>query len=326
MALLVTGATGFLGSRLAHRLHARGDGVRVLARKTSSLRRLEGVPVDVAIGDVTDRASIERAMDGIETVFHCAAVYEIGASDPAQMEQVNVEGTRNVLEVAHAYGARVVHVSSTAALGPTGEYPADESNWSSEAPRSVYEATKRRAHELARAMIDRGAKIRIAAPVTIYGPDDPSLIGMTHRYFVKGLVPVGARAHLAISFVHVDDCADGVARIAERGRDGELYVLSADVVTFKEWLTALARASGRAAPRVWLPDWLLDAARPGATLLAPLAGFSRALVREGYAMSSDVHWAYSGDKARRELGWSPRPLVDGLREVASFYQRQKGLR
>src|SRR5437016_11938282 len=150
MTSLVTGATGFLGSRVVHRLHQQGEPVRALVRATSDRRRLAGLPVEYAEGDVTNRASIEKALDGVEVVYHAAALYELGTARPEYMERVNVGGTENVLEAAHERGILSVHVSSVAALGPTGTQPAVEGHWRQDMPRSPYEATQKPAHLLAR--------------------------------------------------------------------------------------------------------------------------------------------------------------------------------
>src|SRR5437899_4108072 len=161
----------------------------------------------------------------MDVVYHSAALYELGTADPSYMERVNVEGTANVLEAANDRGILAVHVSSVAALGPTGRTPVVEGHWRQDMPRSPYEATKKRAHILARDMAGSGARVRISMPGSIYGPDDPSLLGLAHKYLFRGM-PVAIGARLIMSFVHVDDCADGLVRIAERGRDGEEYILA----------------------------------------------------------------------------------------------------
>lgn len=322
MLSLVTGATGFLGSRLARVLAARGDGVRALVRRTSDRRRLAGIDgVDWAEGDVTDAESVERALEGAGRVFHCAAVYEIGASDPAKMRAVNVGGTQIVLRMAAERRVPAVHVSSVVALGPTraGQL-ADESHWTGDTPRSQYEATKREAHRIARSMARAGARLRIALPVTIYGPDDPSLTGETHKWIARGAMRVGALADVNMTFVHVDDCAEALALVAEHGRDGHEYIVAERSVTFREWFTLAARAAGRKPPAAWLPDVLMRGFARAA--LSSLAGGAMAppLVREGLAMSVGARWAFRGDKARRDLGWTPRPLEEGLRETMEWYR------
>ena len=311
---LVTGSTGFLGSRLARVLAARGGRVRALARATSDLRRLTGLDVEMAEGDVTDAASIAAACAGVDRVFHCAAVYQIGAKDPVNMRAVNVGGTQNVLRAAAERRILAVHVSSVVALGPTREgQVADESHWTGDTPRSPYEATKREAHAIARSMARAGARIRIAVPVTIYGPDDPSLTGDTHKWIARGAMRVGALADLAMTLVHVDDCAEALALLAERGEDGSEFIVAERSVTFREWFTLAARAAGRSPPSVWLPDALVRG-------FARVAAVTPPVVREGLAMSVNARWAFRGDKARRELGWKPRPLEQGLRETMQWYR------
>lgn len=314
MLSLVTGATGFLGSHLARVLATRGDRVRVLVRSTSDPRRLEGLDVQTVEGDVTDASSVARAVEGVERVFHCAAVYEIGARDPERMRAVNVEGTRNVLRAAADRRALAVHVSSVVALGPTraGQI-ADESHWAGDSPRSPYESTKREAHAIARAMARGGARVRIAVPVTIYGPDDPSLTGQAHKWIARGALRVGALAELPMTLVHVDDCAEAIALVAERGKDGEEYVVAERSVTFREWFTVAALAAGRSPPAAWLPDAVVRGFALASRVAPPV-------VREGIAMSLGVRWAFRADKAKRELGWTPRPLENGLRETMAFYR------
>src|SRR5436305_7575471 len=123
-------------------------------------------------------------------------------------------------------------------------------------PRSPYEATKKRAHLLARSMASSGARVRISMPGSIYGPDDPSLLGMAHRLLFRG-VPVGIGASLIMSFVNVDDCADRLLGIADRGPDGEEYILVAGTATFRQWFETIAQVTGKRPPRFYLLDFLV---------------------------------------------------------------------
>lgn len=321
MTVLVTGATGFLGSHLAMQLAERGDDVRVLVRRTSDRRRLEGLTVTYVEGDIVDKASVERAVDGVTHVYHCAALYELGTADEALMERINVGGTENVLDAAAAQGATTVHVSSVAAMGPTGPDPVDESHWRSDAPASAYERTKRAAHELARERAKAGASVRITMPGMIYGPDDPSLVGTANRFLAAGL-PFGILATTKLAMVHVDDCADGLIRVAEKGTDGGEYILGGTIATFREWFDTIAPAAGRRKPLVWLPDGLVYGSAPIVAAISPI-GSLRRLIREGMGMAGRQNWAYSSDKARRELGWEPRSLEEGMTEVGRWYAERR---
>ena len=322
MTALVTGASGFLGSRTAAALCARGETVRVLVRPTSDRRRIADLPVEYAEGDVTDRPSVEKALDGVEAVYHSAALYELGTAQPQYMEQVNVGGTANVLEAANERGILAVHVSSVAALGPTGDTPVVEGHWRQDFPRSPYEATKKRAHVLARDMAAGGGRVRIAMPGSIYGPDDPSLLGLAHKYLFGGL-PIAIGARLQMSFVHVDDCADGLVRIAERGKDGDEYILCAQTATFRQWFETIAAVTGRRPPRFYIPDFVTYDV--GDVVRRAIPGKPGRILRDAIAMSAGEHWAFSSEKARRELGWEPRTLEQGMRHLADWYaQQQKG--
>jgi dihydroflavonol-4-reductase len=315
---LVTGGAGFLGSRLTRLLCAGGgDTVRALDLPRARWDRIDGAGAEVVHGDITDRASVARAMEGVTRVFHVAALYELGTPDPARMRAINVGGTANVLEEAHARGALAVHVSSVAALGPTASDLCDESHWSKGPPRSAYEATKREAHELARRLATRGARVRIGLPATIYGAGDPSLVGAAHKWLARGLLRVGVKESMHMPFVHVDDCAEGLVRIAERGKDGEEYILCADVVTFRAWFEAFARASGRRPPRAYVPDRVVRAFGKLAARVPSDAAPLR-LLREATAMADGAEWAFTGAKARRDLGWTPRPFAEGLHDVARW--------
>jgi dihydroflavonol-4-reductase len=320
MTSLVTGASGFLGSRTAAALCARREEVRVLLRPTSSRRRLEGLEVEIVEGDVTDRASVEKALDGVDVVYHSAALYELGTAHPEWMEQVNVGGTENVLEAAHERGILGVHVSSVAALGPTGPTPVVEGHWRQDMPRSPYEATKKRAHLLARSMAESGARVRLCMPGSIYGPDDPSLLGTAHKYLFRGM-PVAIGASLIMSFVHVDDCADGLVRIGELGHDGEEYILASQTATFRQWFETIAQVTGKRPPRWYLPDFITWDV--GDVVRRAIPGRPGRILRDAIAMSAGEHWSFSGEKARRELAWNPRSLEQGMIELRDWYAQQK---
>lgn len=317
---LVTGATGFLGGRLVGVLCRRGDRVRAVVRPGTNLRRIApylAAGVETVEGDVTDAGSLRAAMAGVERVFHCAGVHGVGDVDATRMRAVNVAGTQNVLRAAAEHRILAVHVSSVVALGPTrpGEL-ADESHWAAGPPRSVYAATKREAHSIARSMARAGARLRIAVPVTLYGPEDPGLTGDVHRWVARGGLRVGALGAATMTLLHVDDCAEGLALVAERAADGDEHILGGTCVTIREWLTLAVTLAGRRPPVAWLPDVVVRAVVAGWRSAPPR-------LREGLAMSLGAHWAFRADKAKRDLGWSPRSLEEGLRETMAFYAERR---
>lgn len=322
---LVTGASGFLGSHVVAGLVGRGYDVQVLARPTSDLSRLEGVPHQVVGGDVTDRGSVVRAVAGVDVVFHAAALVELG-TDPTRMRAVNVEGTRNVLGAAVEAGARAVHVSSVAALGPTGGVLADERWWNPSPPAVGYELTKREAHLVARGLAAEGAPVRIGIPGGIYGPGDTSSMARLIEVLVTSPVPlVGYLPDVVQSLVNVHDCADGLIGIGERADDGEELVLCAQAVTFREWFQAIAVGAGRRPPFVHVPTSWVRWSGDRAMSVVRWVGGDPAPLADTLALAT-TSMAYSGDRARARLGWAPRSLEQGMAELAAAIRAERGHR
>lgn len=316
---LVTGATGFLGSHVARTLAARGDRVRVLVRPTSDRSRLADLDVEVATGDVTDAASVAEAVAGVDVVHHTAALVELGA-DPSRMRRVNVEGTGNVLEAAAGTGALVVHVSSVAALGAApGPALVDEGWWNPDPPVVGYELTKREAHLLARRYAAEGARVRIGIPGGIYGVGDTSSMAKLIEVFVRYPTPVGYMPEVVQPLVAVEDCAEGLALIAERGVDGGEYLLCAEAVTFRQWFSAIARGAGKRPPVAYVPTSTVRWSGRTAAALARRLGRSPDLIVGTVAMATRSQ-CFSGGRARRELGWQPRSVEVGMAQMARAIQ------
>lgn len=313
--VLVTGATGFLGSHVARQLTARGDDVRVLARPTSVLDRLDGLPIELHYGDVTDRASVFAAASGADGVIHCAATIELGATDLTSMFDINVGGTLNVLEAAEAANAVAVHVSSVSALGDTGTALADESWWNEDQADVGYYRVKREAHVLARQLAERGARVRIGIPGGIYGTGDESELGATIKAFVSYGTPLGYSKDLLQSLVNVDDCADGLVRILDDGIDGREYILCAEPVTMDEWFAAIAVAGGKRPPRWWIDPAAVNKVLGSGARLLEMVGVNPGQLQEISTILSG-NQSFSGQRMRTELGWAPRDLQQGMDEMA----------
>lgn len=320
MRALVTGASGFLGSRLVWQLRAHGHDVVVLLRPTSDRSRIEAAEPGIAIGDITDPASLRDAMRDVDAVFHTAAQYEMGPRDPESLDRINVDGSRNVFGAAGEAGIPTIHVSSVAALGPTGTTPVGEDHWSDAAPVSHYQRTKREAHLVARRFQSEGVDVRIGSPGGIYGPTDTSTLGRLIKLYMTVPMPVVAFRDAVQSTVHVDDCADALLRILEVGEPNGEYVLCAESVTMREWIQAMMRAADRPEPLYYVRDD--HVARIGSVVqwFVHAIDGPHELIAE-YIATAVQNAAYSGQRARDELGWNPRPLDHGLRQMATAFGR-----
>lgn len=320
--ILITGGTGFLGSRLSRRALASGGKVFLLTRhpEAPKARALALEGARLLLGDVTDRAEMQAAFDVARpgTVFHLAGWYELGIprSQRRRMRAVNVDGVETVLRLAAEAGVRrVVHVSSTTALGDTGGAVEDESFTRRFPPYSWYEATKAEGHLLALRHQAAGEPVVIAAPAQVVGPGDHSPFGILSRLFLQGLMPPLAWGPQgAFTFAHVDDVAAGLWAVGERGDPGSLYYLAGETLTVRQLMAVWKRVGGRTPVRVWLPRPLAVAQ---AAALAPLlraaglpAFLSTEVVRTGYAS-----FRYTSQKAIRELGISFRPAEAAWEET-----------
>jgi dihydroflavonol-4-reductase len=293
----VTGATGFLGGRLTRALRARGDEVVALDRRTTPL---------------SDRDALRRAMSGCDAVFHLAAVYKVGIprDERAAMYDVNVRGTENVLDAAAAAGVpRTVHVSTVNVFGNTHGEVVDETHHRTPGDwLSTYDWTKYLAHQAARG---RDAVV-IAQPGAIYGPGDHSELGAQLDRARRGRLVFKALADVGVTAVHVDDAAEGLLLVHDRGRTGESYVLGGEVTRLSHMIDLVSPRP----VRLTVPTPLLRAAAPLGPLIGKLMGTGPNL-RELISASAGVTYWASDAKARRELGYAPRGLDLGLADAGA---------
>jgi len=249
-------------------------------------------------------------------VFHVAALYEIGARYASQMEAINVDGARNVFETALEVGVPKIVFTSTAAVhGDTkGKMVTENHQIPFEALTSgtLYERTKWRAHyEVALPMIRKGAPIVIVESGGVYGPEDHSVLGDLLTLYVRGLRILPDR-DTAITFVYVDDIAEGHILAAEKGRIGESYLMGYQPFTFGQFADFWPKVSGR--PKVWLkiPSALIRPSWPLMALIEKVIPLPTLLSSEA-VRSVGTTWIVSCKKAQDELGWKPRPVEEGLK-------------
>jgi len=329
MTTLITGATGFVGSALAHKLLARGERVRVLVRATADRRNLESLAVEIALGDLTDPASLAAAIRGCDTLFHVAADYRLWVPDPTAMFQSNVEGTRRLMIAAAEAGVRrIVYTSSVATLLPRpGGHPAGEEDAGSAADMiGAYKQSKHAAELVVRDMIaQQGLPAIIVHPSTPIGPRDikPTPTGKMVVDAASGRMP--AYVDTGLNVVHVDDVAEGHILAFERGQIGRNYILGSENMSLAAILALVAELTDRPPPRIKLPHGLV----------IPIAGvaevWARATGREPFATREAVKLArktmfFTSERAMQELGYRPRPARDAIEDAIAWFREHRYVR
>jgi len=319
--VLVTGASGFLGSAIASALRARGHGVRVLARLSSPRTNLNAADV-ICEGDLRDRASLAAALKGVRHLFHAAADYRLWARNPEEIQRSNVEGTRLIMEEALSAGVeRIVYTSSVATLKLTDGAASTEDNPLADGEGiGAYKRSKVAAERLVEAMIQRdGLPAVIVNPSTPIGPRDvrPTPTGRIIVEAASGRMP--AFVDTGLNLAHVDDVAAGHIAALERGRIGERYILGGDNVLLADMLADIARLVGRRPPKLKLPRTMLYPIAYGAELLATLRGVEPFITSDGLRMARH-HMFFDDSKARRELGYVSRPYREGLADAIAWFR------
>lgn len=319
----ITGATGFIGSELAKQLISRGHQVVALVRSAQKATFLRTLGADLHVGDITDRESLRAPMTHVDGVFHVAAWYKFGVREP-DAERINVEGTRNVLQTMRETGvAKGVYTSTVAVFGDTHQALADEHYFSPGPFLSEYQRTKWKAHyEVALPQAEAGVPLVIAMPGVVYGPGDRSEVRATLVRLLAGrlpALPTGSR----FCWGYVEDTARGLIQCMESGRTGESYLLTGPVHAFEDVMDEAARLAGRRPPLVRLRPALTRAASACAAGLEAV-GLRGPFASEGLRMLSGTTWIGSNEKARRELGFNPRSLEDGLRPTIEHELRLLG--
>jgi dihydroflavonol-4-reductase len=324
--VLVTGASGFVGSAVARAAQRQGFAVRVLVRATSPRKNLEALEADIAIGDMRDEASMRAALRGVRYLFHVAADYRLWAPDPTEIERANLEGTQATMRAALKEGVeRIVYTSSVATLKVTSAgHSADESApLTAEQAIGVYKRSKVLAERAVERMIaNERLPAVIVNPSTPIGPRDvkPTPTGRIIVEAALGKIP--AFVDTGLNLVHVDDVASGHLLALERGRIGERYILGGENLPLQQMLADIAALTGRKPPTMSLPRWPLYPLAFGAEAVARLTKREPFVTVDALRMSKNKMY-FTSEKAERELGYRARPYREGLRDALDWF-RQAG--
>jgi dihydroflavonol-4-reductase len=323
MRIAITGANGHVGANLARLLLYEGHQLRLLIHERDDA--VAGLTAERVRGDVTDAATVRPLVRGMDAVIHAAARISIDGDRDGGLARVNVAGTRAVVEACLAeHVGRLVHFSSIHTYDPFPlDQPLDETRPPISRHVSAYDRSKLLADQAVREAVERGLDAVLVAPTSVIGPHDyyPSLLGQAVIDIVRGRLPMLVPG--GYDFVDVRDLCRGVAAALARGRTGEKYLLSGHFLTIRELARLVGTASGRRAPEMVMPAWLLRGLVPVFRGVAWASGTPPLLTGESLRALTDSNPLISSAKAERELGYSKRPAAETVADTVAWF-RQAG--
>lgn len=335
----VTGANGFIGTRLIEALVARGQAVRALSRRPNpqpdpppGFGWTDGGPlasplVEWVKGDITDPDSLVRGMEGCTEVYHLAAYAKNWSKDPSVFYEMNVQGMRNVFHAAAQQGVRrVVWTSTMLTFGPTprGEVFCEESPRITDRYFAEYEETKTIAEQEALARAAEGFPVVIVNPARVYGPGhltEGNSVALLIDQYDRGLVPVLLNRGVNVgNWVYIDDVVQGHLLAMEKGRIGQRYLLGGENASLRQFFRLVDQVSGKRHFQVPVFHY---SALVFAWFLKKRAEWFGIYpqISPGWVRMFLADWAFSTEKAQRELGYRPTPLAEGLRHTYEWLQR-----
>ncbi len=327
MTAVVTGAAGHVGANLVRALLAAGKPVRAVVRDDT--RGVEGLPLELARGDVLEPTSLRAAFEGADVVFHLASVITVSGDPDGRVRRTNIEGVRNVAEACLAAGVRrLVHFSSIhafAAKPRDGMIDESRPRVEERGGQPIYDRTKAAGEREILAGVERGLDAVIVNPTAVLGPFDfkPSRMGRVIRMLATGAMP--ALVARGFDWVDARDVAAGALAAAERGRTGERYLLSGRWTTFAELARIVATCSGTPLPRFTSPMWLARLGAPFVSAVSKLRGVEPLYTGESlHALRNHRH--ISCDRARAELDHVPRPLEETVADTVAWFEKHEGPR
>lgn len=322
MNALVTGSNGFIGSTLVEKLLQKNYRVKCLVRKTSNLRWLQNLDIDLVYGELIKPESLTNAVRDVDLVFHLAGTTK--AKDKLGYVIGNYQATRNLLDACKKYGSdqqKIVYVSSQAAGGPSSlKKPLAETSMPH--PISIYGMSKLEA-EKAVFTFGRNRPVTVIRPPSVYGPKDRDVLVM-FKNINRGILPVLGKGEQKVSMVHVNDLVDGIILAAESSRaNGQLYYISGDEnYEWKKIGQIMAQALDKHPLILGIPRWLVDIVSYFSISLSKLTGKPALLNRDKVAEMKQLSWLCSNARAKKELGFQPKfSLLEGFSMTAEWYKK-----
>lgn len=325
MKYFLTGATGFIGAHVARQLAQAGHQVVAVVRSPEKAQDLAALGTAIHKGDVTDKESMRSPMNGVDGVFHIAGWYKIGVRDKRAGAQINIEGTRNVLELMRELNIpKGVYTSTLAINSDTHGQLVDETYRYDGPHLSEYDRTKAAAHTIAEQFIAGGLPLVVVMPGLVYGPGDTSSVRTTLIQYLQRKLPIVPK-RTAFCWAHVDDIARGHILAMEKGVPGQSYIIAGTPARFEDALKLAEQITGVPAPRLRAAPGALKAMSGLMSLVERIAPVPDDYSAEYLRINAGVTYIGDNAKARRELGYNPRPLRAGLAETLYHEMRLLGM-
>ncbi|MFT4154942.1 SDR family oxidoreductase [Parafilimonas sp.] len=323
MNIFITGGTGYVGNNLVKRLAGEGNTIHALCRNVATPQLQHYPNIKIFKGDITDAASVRKAMEGCEQAYHLAAYARVWAKDPSIFYKLNVEGTKNVFDAAREEGiSHIVFTSTGGTLGPSGRRPVKENDERIGKPFTIYEETKTWAEALAVEYCNKyGLRIVTVNPPRIYGPGiitESNAVTRLVKLYMEGKWKImpgdGKRTG---SYVYIDDVVNGHILAMQKGRAGERYNLGGVNASYIAFFNLLAQITGRRQALIKFPIWAMMLAGNAIELYSKLTG-RPPLLTPPWIRKYYYNWDVDSSKAQQELGYSFISLEDGLRRTVEW--------
>ncbi len=317
MNYFLTGATGFLGGALARQLREQGHTVVALVRSPEKATKLKSLGVTLVSGDIIDKKSMREPMKGCDGVFHVAAWYKVGARDLSPAWKINVEGTRNILELMKELNIpKGVYTSTLAVNSDTHGSIPDETFHFTGTHISEYDRTKAAAHDIASEFIKNGLPLIIVMPGLIYGPDGTSMSDDALRLFLRKRLPMIPKK-AAYCWAHVDDIAQAHILAMEKGKVGEKYIISGEYSALTDAFALASSIMGIRGPFT-VPPELLKISSLFISIIEKIFPLPEMYSSEAMRVQAGVTYLGDNSRAKRELGYAPRSLKEGLKQTLDY--------
>ncbi len=327
MKIFITGATGYIGNNLALRLAKEGNTVHALIRSVNKAPLLNHPNIKLFEGDITEPASLEKAIEGCDQVYHLAAFARVWAKDVSTFYKMNVEATRFVLDAARKCGVqKMVFTSTGGVLGPSGNHPVREDDERLGNVFNEYEDTKTQAEDLCKEYCNKyGMHIVIVNPPRIYGPgiesESNAVTRLTKLYMSGKWKIMPGDGTKTGSYVYIDDIVNGHMLAMQKGRSGERYILSGVNASYNEFFDILGDITGKKLKLIKLPVWAMMLAGYLLMIRTKLTG-KAPLLTPKWIKKYFYNWSLSCEKAERELGYTYIPLKEGLQKTVDWIKQQ----